>query len=378
MTGKILRLEITPLEALSFRYSGEFSPVARGPAVLGQTLLTPLPSTLLGALSYIACTTMSRTTNGSILENYKVICNFMKTTDVYIRGPYLIINDNIYLLLDNLLIKLPDKINENTVRTYIRLKIAELESMKEKVNELRRLFDKMIAPVQFLGIGLKPEVKVVYREAPGLLYLAEFVDYLSLLSERVGKSIVNSVSINYDIVLRDSSITTNQLNEIASKIGNTIRFGGESRMAKFRFDENLTLINVVKKIIVSEAEYYWLLVVSPIILDPPPTRSTIPPLSVEEIADELGDMIVEVKAFIGKLISLGLGFKEVEPRRRRALKIAIPPGSLILAKMKNPVEILVEGVGRSKCEEIECRRIGYGTVIPVPATNYELRELGVC
>jgi len=353
------RVSFTPIEPAHFGYAGEFSPSARGPAALGRVFYTPLPSTILGALAYISCIVCSKKSDGKFSTNYNLVKEFLGT-DFYLKGPYLVVNNkDILFILDDIMVKF----SKEYIEKYIKMKIMQIID-KKKVAQLKKEFPKAPPIVKFLGVGLKRGLKVSWKESPGLLYLAEYVDYPSIIGKKVYGTTIESISVNYDVIVEETIQTIPYIEYI--------RLGGESRLAKFSISSRPTLFDKAREMLKEKTEEYWIILLSPAVTDLPqkvPLENLINLKSLSKLLSE----DIEVEYILGRLSTIGLGFNEVK-KERRPIKVAVPPGTVLLAKVDDPEKILKEGLGIATCDGIDLRKIGYGTAIIYPEKG-DLKKL---
>ena len=342
-----MSIRAEPLEPLSLRYSGEHGVPSRGPAAMGIYGHLPLPSTWLGALAYTACATLGKVSDGTLKCNYNLVKELLSCGDFWLRSSYLLIDGEPHVVLDGLLVKL----RAEELAKYAAMKLAYVRGLKEEARRLRRGF-RSVRSLEFLGIGLVEGYKVPYREPPGLLYVSGLTDYHALGTRRV--------LLACDLVVESG--------RGAMGITGIVRLGGERRFARLESSREAPMLESLMKL-VENPGYYWLVLISPAILNLRlTTLSTLKPLGMTEIERGLG--IEGVEAVVGKLAAIGLGFNEVK-RIRRPLMISLPPGSLIKATVSEVESLVERGVGTGKWDEVDLRRLGYGTLALVPAENVE-------
>ncbi len=352
------------IEPLHFGGPGEFSPTARGPATYGRVLTMPQPSTVLGLLASLFKS--HAPTKGSLGENYNIISNSLDC-EFFIRGPYLISGKGkLYLPIDNLIVELSHENTPGSIYRYIIYVFAKLLDMEDDKNikEItRQLFSNKVNIVRFLGVGLKRGLKIA-DEDRGLLYLEEYVAY-DIKEDNEQADIYISVDLTGSVNL--DKIPYNE---------KTVKLGGEQRIAKMYIEKNTPLIDLCKKMI-EDDEYYLLIHLTPTIIETGDDMY----ITYKEISRQFFGKEDKIVCCIGKfgkdpLGVINLGFNNVR-NARRPLKHVILPGSITIVEGLDKhtlLNICEKGIECGECDEVECNKVGYNTVLPIPISRLGTSE----
>jgi CRISPR-associated protein Cmr3 len=308
------------LEPYLFRGPGEFDPSTRGVYSSAYSLLAPSPSTIAGAIA---------TTFGYIDTShmgwdsaYSMVLKGMK-----LRGPYLRRKSTYYVenRVNGVFLML------NDVPNYSDMRRKQLcEEMREELKEeefIKRGF--IPRTLTFTGIGLETrteEMKKVADEVRGLIYTANFIDYLS------GRDANIEITIEFDIV--SEKMKTGKY---------VVRLGGEGRASL------LEILKVDSYIYRVPEKANLLYVLSPILYE---TGIEFMKKLKEDLW-EAGDIKV-----YGKIEILGVGYSEMKKKRKPIYQALIPGSVISLGKSVEGRKIYEEGIGVGK-------ELGFGSVIPV-------------
>ena len=308
------------LEPYLFRGPGEFDPSTRGVYSSAHSLLAPSPSTIAGAIA----TTFGYIDTSSAEWDYAYS---MALKGAKFRGPY-VRRGSIYYVenrINGVFLRLDD------IPSYLDMRRKQLCGEMEGGLKEREFIKRGFIPqkLTFTGIGLKTrtkEMKKVADEERGLIYTANFIDYLS------GKDANIETTIEFDI--------------ISEKMKNgkyVVRLGGEGR-ASF-----LEILKVDSYICRIPEKANLLYVLSPILYE---TGVEF----VKKLKEELWEAS-DIKVY-GKIEILGAGYSEIK-KKRKPIYQALVPGSVIsLEKSLEGRKIYEEGIGVGK-------GLGFGSVIPV-------------
>jgi CRISPR-associated protein Cmr3 len=340
-------VKFKPIEPMMFRGPGEFSPVARGPQAHATSLPLPTPSTVSGCLA----TAMDRKPTASTASWDDAVEEALGLKDKgFLRGPYLIVNDEIYLWYQE---KLVNSENLKTLRRIeLREALREGKPLDDLLNPLR------IETVLRVGIGLK-EGKTVDSER-GLMYLAKFVDY-----EATFKTTAVWIAVevhNFDV------------KGVSGKI---VRLGGEGKLARLDVvgvDENKAkLYSFVEDFIRRPSDVAYLYLVTHafiqevssglekiddgVYLWPGITRH------VNDLMNKVTNGGVDVEYIIGRTVLLGAGY-DLSRNVKKPMYIALEPGSILKVHLKaNPRELIYRLYEKSL--SFVGGKLGYGTFLPI-------------
>jgi len=301
-------LSIKPLGALHLSLRQIPSPSVRT-SYEQETILAPLPSTILGALGAALDIKLSgqNTEDYGLAELYEGLRD-MFGSDFTIWGPIIKLykTDEYYIPIDKGIcsITYAEKYIENMQLKYQGLKIEE-----DMLKYLQAwLTDK-------IGIRINPATKTVHE---GYLYLTRLTsaskeNFVEYLYELEGIKIESRKAI--------------------------VRLGGESRLAVLELKEGNIPLSQEKK------KYHILL--SPCIL----SRSEEKLINVNNLTAKEG---TKVERIYGRPELLGIGFSEVL-KRRRPLMPQLRPGSVILFNTPE----------KSKSWIGELNKYGYGSIIGI-------------
>jgi CRISPR-associated protein Cmr3 len=308
------------LEPYLFRGPGEFDPSTRGVYSFAHSLLAPSPSTIAGAIA---------TTFGYIDTSYMEWDSAYSTVlrGAKLRGPYLRRGFTYYVenRVDGVFLMLDD------IPRYSDIKRKQLYGeMREKLKEgefIKRGF--IPRKLTFTGIGLKTrteEMKKVADDVKGLIYTANFMDYIS------GRDANVETTIEFDII--------SEKMEIGKHV---VRLGGEGRLSL------LEILEVDRYICEIPEKANLLYVLSPILYE---TGIEFVGKLKEDLR-EAGDIKV-----YGKIEILGAGYSEVRKKRKPIYQALIPGSIIVLEKSVDGRRIYEEGIGIG-------RELGFGSVIPI-------------
>ena len=351
------------VEALHFGGFGEFSPTVRGPAALGKVLTIPSPTTILGLLTYLV-QGIKQNASGTLREDYDILKSNLKCSELYIRGPYLIVNNELCTVIDNLVINLENTQAKNGIFKYLTNVFAKILGKEDEVESVtKELEEYQLNIIKFLGVGLKRDLKIS-DEDRGLLYLAEYVDY-SIIGHLEKKLYETYIAI--DLIGKDLS-----LEKLKRFDKQPVRLGGESRITQMFINENVSkFVDLCHKFLETESDYYLLFHIIPTVIDVPEDRMYI---DCEYLSQQLfgsKDVVIGCIGKFGKdpIGIIGLGFNEVK-KVRRPLKYAILPGSITIVKnidKSKLSEICKKGIECNvECDGVKCNEIGFNTILPIP------------
>jgi CRISPR type III-B/RAMP module-associated protein Cmr3 len=327
-----------PNDLLMFRGPMEFTPTIRGPQALARTLPLPLPSTIVGCLATLLLDKeISAIPNTFISWEDALIQVLGLNGEACFRGPYLLVDHEVYVPFEEGLIKLAD-----LSRTFRKL---NLEEVVHKASFLREVLEQLMVrlkKVENVGVGLERTTKTVRR---GLLYSAEFIDYLSTFSG-------HKVSIAMDVY------GATALNKLSSTERYVIRLGGEGRTVQIKIRETRYLEEGVKKIIkeTSSEKKSIIYMVSPALMRTPLTNLA-PVVSTKKPRFPVDGIPVELLA--GHINILGAGF-DLYRKIRKPMYASLTHGSLLLIEIEQAdlTKLYQHGLSDVGC------KLGYGTFIP--------------
>jgi len=337
-------VKFKPMGPMMFRGPGEFSPVSRGPQAYAISLPLPTPSTVSGCLA----TAMERRPAAPTASWSDAVEEALGLKDGgFLRGPYLIVNDEVYLWYQEKLINL-----EN-------LKKLRKVELREALRE-GKLLDDFLTPLRVervprVGIGLK-EGKVVDSER-GLMYLAEFVDYEATFKTTAVWIAVEAHNFN----VKDVS-------------GKTVRLGGEGKPVRLDVDENkaklydfledfirrpsdVAYLYLVTHAFIQEGSSGFEKIENGVYLWPGIIRH------VNEFVNKVTNGNVDVEYIIGRTALLGAGY-DLSRNAKKPMYIVLEPGSILKVHFKtNPgglIHLLYE-----KGLSFIGGKLGYGTFLPI-------------
>ena len=301
-------LSIKPLGALHLSLRQVSSPSLRT-SYERETILAPLPSTILGALG----TALGIKLSGQNAEDYGLAELYESLRDTFggdftIWGPLIKLyeTDEYYIPVNEGLCSLTH------AEKYIKNMQLKYQGLKIEEDELKHL---QAWSTDKIGIRINPATKTVDE---GYLYLTRLTsaskeNFVEYLYELEGVRIESRKAI--------------------------VRLGGESRLAVFELKEGNIPLSQEKK------KYHILL--SPCIL----SRSEEKPINVNNLTAKEG---TKVERIYGRPELLGIGFSEVL-KRRRPLMPQLRPGSVILFNTSE----------RSKSWIGELTKYGFGSIIGI-------------
>jgi CRISPR-associated protein Cmr3 len=321
------------LQPMLFRSAGEFDPSSRGVYSRATSFILPTPSTIAGVLATIFGSNFNET--GDWLCEYKNALG-----NLSLRGPFIkIIKKDEQRQQTYLDFSFKGRlISYEFLKEYVTIvkKIIEEKNYRTKekllkyLSELMNNKDKFFKPKkqERIGIGLKVRREngdKVVDEGKGLIYSAEYVDYMfddNLIAE-----------IYYDIV----------------GIGNIkkghyqIKLGGEGRISQLIVEDG-DIGNIIK----IENEGDVLYVVSPMLYE---TGKDIKSMIKNEINKK-------VREIYGKVDLFGAGFSLLNERRKPIYQALVPGSLIFLEENINGQDIYKKGLGYGK-------EIGYGTILAI-------------
>jgi len=341
-------IKFKPIGPMMFRGPGEFSPVARGPQAYATSLPLPTPSTVSGCLATAMERRSAASTAASWSDTVEGALGLKENS--FLRGPYLIVNDEVYLWYQEKLVN-----SEN-------LKILRRVELREALRE-GKLLDDLLNPLRIervphVGIGLK-EGKVVDSER-GLMYLVKFVDY-----EATFKTTAIWVAVeahNFDV--KDVS-------------GKMVRLGGEGKPVRLDVvdvDENKAkLYSFVKDFIRRPSDVAYLYLVSHAFIQEVSSGFEKVESGVylwPGIARHVNDFVnkitnggADVEYIVGRTALLGAGY-DLSRNVKKPMYIALEPGSILKVRFKaNPGELI--HLLYEKSLSFVGGKLGYGTFLPI-------------
>ena len=329
---------------MMFRGTGEFSPMARGPRAYATSLPLPTPSTVSGCIA-AAMGRRPMSTANSWSEQVEQALGL--GTAGFLRGPYLIVDDETYLCYQNQLI------NSKNLWALREIELTETLAEGKSLEELLKPIK--VERIPHVGIGLK-EGKVVDAER-GLIYLAEFVDYEAIF--RTTNIWIAVEAHNFDV------------ENISGKM---IRFGGEGKLARLDVvkGERPKLWNFMEEFLKhpSNAAYLYLLTYAFIPGIFPEIEKLVngaylwPGITnqVRQFIKSISDqMEIDMEYAIGRVTLLGAGY-DLSRGVKKPMYVALEPGSILKIHAKNPGAIrLLYEKGVSSIGG----KLGYGTFLPI-------------
>ncbi|MGC9020969.1 MAG: hypothetical protein ACP5KE_07165 [Candidatus Methanodesulfokora sp.] len=316
----IYRAKFRVLEQYLFRGPGEFDPSTRGVYSAASSTLLPSPATVAGSLAVTHPYVDTESLNW--VDAYLHVLG----RDVRIRGPYLRRES---LLVENRVHKTFLRLEDIKNYCLIVRDLFEKGKGEEAERKIKELVEKVkFKKVQFVGIGLRTrkDLGKVTDEEAGLIYLAEFIDYISDF---------NFATIEFDLI--SSNVATGRY---------VVKFGGEGRISLLEVEKAEGYAYQVPE----KAKFLY--VASSVLFK---TGKDF----VEQLKEEMRKMGVKDIKVYGRIGLLGAGYSEVK-RRRKPIYQALLPGSVIILgeEVGNAMKIYEEGIGVG-------REIGFGTVLPI-------------
>lgn len=329
-----------PSGTLMFRGPMEFSPTVRGPQTIARTLPLPLPSTIAGCLTTLLLDKGISSLPKVYTSWEDALVQVLELNDeACLRGPYLLVDDEVYVPFEEGLIKLRDLLE----------KFKEI-NVKEVIYK-GRLFRNVLEPimirlkkVEHVGIGLEKVSKAVKR---GLLYSAEFIDYLSTFKGR-------KVSIAIDI----HGMTA--LSKLPSTEQYVMRLGGEEKTVRIKINERRYLWEDVSRIMreIESKRECLMYMVSPTLIKTPLADLT-PVVTTRRPKFSING--IDVELLVGRIDALGAGF-DVRRGVRKPMYASLTYGSLLIAKIE---QVDLTKLYRCGLSDVGSK-LGYGTFIPLP------------
>ena len=346
-----------PTGPLMFRGPMEFTPTVRGPQAFARTLPIPLPSTVAGCLAAL----MLEHGNVELPEEDKDWeRSLMKILGIdkqaCLRGPYLLVENEVYVPLGEGVIKLKD-----LLETFNNIEAKKILSISKP---LERFFSGSIIrlkKMEYIGKGLRRSTKTVER---GLLYSAEFVDYISTFH---GRKVYISVDVHGQT----------PLSKLFDSKSYTIRLGGEGKIVRVKFKKEeyclwKSVRGALKK--AEGGENVFVYMVNPSFIETPikfpnedneqnENRKYNAFLTTTSKGKGFEFRIgsVHVRLINGRISVLGAGF-DIRRKVRKPMYAAVTHGSLLLVEK-----------GNTRVDELYYRglsdvggKLGYGTFIPLP------------
>lgn len=311
-----------------FRGPGEFDPSTRGVYSAASSTLSPSPATTAGSIA--TTRPYLDTRQFSWIDSYLSVLG----RETRIRGPYLRRES---LFVENRVHEVFLKVED--IRKYCLL-VENLfegdkrEKAREEIMNIVKDKNRGFRPekIQTVGIGLKTRKglgKIADEEA-GLIYLANFIDYIVLWQDRL-----DFASIELDLISSDA---------VAGRYA--VKLGGEGRISLLEIEKADSYAYHVPE------SSKFLYVASPLLLR---TGKDV----IGQIKEEMSKMGVKNVKIYGRVGLLGAGYSEIR-RRRKPIYQALLPGSVIILdrEIGDSRKIYEEGIGIG-------REIGFGTVLPV-------------
>lgn len=337
---------------LLFRAPGEFTPTARGPQAFARSLPLPTPSTIAGCLA----TAAGRRPAGQVTSWASAVEEVLNLGERgYLRGPYLIADDRIYVGFGDKVVDVDSL--KSLERVDLLEELTKGQSLDSLLSSLLHAQD--VKKVQRVGTGLTA-TKAVDREH-GLMYLAEMVDYESTFE-------TSEVSIAVDAHHID-------LSGAAERI---VRLGGEGKVTRIELatEEETTLWKRVERSLKRLSKSVYLCLITFAFLETPSKElellargawlwpSFIRP--VKKLVQESVAGCVRVEYVVGEVMLLGAGFDLLRGVRKPCY-IALKPGTVIKVRVERgePANVIRDLYERGL--SMHGGRLGYGTFIPVRA-----------
>jgi len=319
----------------------EFTPTVRGPQTLARTLPLPLPSTIAGCLATLLLDKVISNLPEEVCDSWEdALIQILGLNDeACLRGPYLLVDDEVYVPFGEELIKLRD-LFEKFRKINVKEAIYEGKLFRDVLEPIMIRLRK----VEHVGIGLEKASKRVKR---GLLYSAEFIDYLSTFKGR-------KVSIALDI----HGMTA--LNKLSFTERYIMRLGGEGKTVRIKISERSYLWEDVTRILgeIESKRECLIYIVSPSLIRTPLTDLT-PIITLRRPKFSIGGISLELLA--GHINILGAGF-DVRHGVRKPMYASLAYGSLLIAKIE---QVDLAKLYRHGLSDVG-GKLGYGTFIPLP------------
>jgi len=318
----------------------EFTPTVRGAQTLARTLPLPLPSTIAGCLATLLLD-KGVSSLPKVPTNWEdVLVQVLELSDeACLRGPYLLVDDEVYVPFEEGLIKLRD--------LFEKFKEINVKEVVYKGRLFRNVLEPMmirLKKVERVGIGLEKVSKAVKR---GLLYSAEFADYLSTFKGR-------KVSIAIDI----HEMTA--LSKLPSTEQYVMRLGGEGKTVRVKINERSYLWEAVSRIMkeIRSKRECLMYIVSPTLIKTPLANLT-PVVTTRRPKFFISG--IDVELLVGRIDVLGAGF-DVCRGVRKPMYVSLTYGSLLIAKIG---QVDLTEFYRCGLSDVGSK-LGYGTFIPLP------------
>jgi hypothetical protein len=338
-----LSLVFTPSGLSLYRWRGEFTWIARGPAAEAFSEPVPLPTTVVGALLSLEPPRPS-SSRFTLEDQRRELARVLGCKEFRLRGPFLARRAGT-----------GGRLRAPILLHHARLGLAALEA---RGGELAVRAPIPVARVPAIGTALSMDSKTALKH---MMYAATYAD--------LGAQ-------EYGIVVEVHGCSP------ALKLPRAVPLGAESRMAVVELVDERPVHGMVVGLQRSTRSFYAY-VATPILLDQAklddmvggkwvkagrcmlrlPERRELKHIVRGEETGEAAKMFRPV------LSLLSPGFDTVRESPRPAVP-AILPGSIVAVEDCSPVEAYVEGVGSFS-------ELGWGTVVPATVIELQASSRGV-
>jgi len=332
-----------PDSVLMFRGPMEFTPTIRGPQTFARTLPLPLPSTIAGCLATLLLDKEVSSLPKAPTSWVDALAQVLKLGDeACLRGPYLLVDDEVYVPFGEGLIKL-----RGLLEKFRKINVKEVIYKGKLFSDVLEPITIRLKKIEHVGIGLEKPSKRVKR---GLLYSAEFIDYLSTFKGR-------KISIAIDIH------GTTALNKLSFTEQYIMRLGGEGKTVRIKTNERSYLWETVTRILreIESKREYLLYMISPALIKTPLADLT-PVITIRRPKFSINGIDLELLA--GRIDVLGAGF-DIRYGIRKPVYASLMYGSLLIAKIG---QVNLAKLYRCSLSDVG-GKLGYGTFIPLPNPN---------
>lgn len=361
------------IEPMLFRGSGEFDPEVRGIHTIAMTRLLPLPSTFAGALaSYLI--DVSQTTPVAVNDWESSVVNTISRVlgvsvdDMYFRGPYLKVGNNLFIDFLDTLVEV-DFLAEYVSRAGLNF---DHQYIKEQgISRASLMYHRF-------GVHLSREAQrnptKLVKE--GYLYTVSLVDFSKI------------AGANTAHVCFDTYIPLDKLAFFTKSASHIVRFGGEGRISSLSLDQSSFLLDKLfswwKDVKCKSAA---MMLISPSLMEL--KESSIIPFKasgsngqgkyyywpsltpyISKIQAMLCDALhvnVEIQRCFLQIGLIGAGYSLAHKfRRRKPVYPSLMPGSYLFIRSKSPLNwSLVKNLYWKGVSAVGSK-IGYGSVILIP------------
>lgn len=350
MNSSEISLSFRIIEPMMFRGPGEFDPSARGAQSDALSFDVPSPSTIAGAIATYMLNTgicgVKKFGIGEWVEQYKDVLG-----SSIIRGPFILFENEI-MVEDRIgggflnLNGVKDKCNE--IKGNLDYKFDSLDKL-DNIMSFGKIKTKPAcksAKHERVGVGLTMRSKLVKvaDEDQGLLYNAQYTDYLDKDAKKPNE--LREVAVEVIVDIKNAKIKPNR---------RPIKLGGEGRIVLLTASEKAVVSEIRKTLWSEKANYDGNLacyLATPALFKGGKTVREY----VKEWAKGINGKFVTI---YGETDILGAGFN-LYHQKRKPIYSSLKPGSVIFLEGEFNLNDFYWQPNFGEATEL-----GYGTVLPV-------------